>query len=164
MKSTFLIHQVYIFGIRFILTYGCSQSEYQSANGDCCPMCNIGMVVLRDCFGDYSTTCKPCSGGTFMDHPNGLKQCFPCKSCDSQQGLYVLNSCSTMRDTQCEVLVGFYCKEYRGSECRSALKHRQCEPGEAIKTPGNKASDTVCEACPSGFYSLLGINCTRWTE
>ncbi|XP_049341580.1 tumor necrosis factor receptor superfamily member 14-like isoform X2 [Astyanax mexicanus] len=166
MENTTLIHLFcYLLGVHIILSYGCGQSEYRSEAGDCCPMCNLGMVVQKECDGDYSTACELCSTGrTYMDQPNGLKQCFPCKSCHRQKGLYVLSSCTVMRNTQCKVMEGYYCTEFSGGECSSALKHRQCEPGEAIKTPGSEKSDTVCEACPSGFYSPLGIKCTRWTD
>ncbi|MCI4380676.1 hypothetical protein PGIGA_G00242680 [Pangasianodon gigas] len=114
MKSTFLTLRLFIFGVHAVLTYGarCGQSEYLSAAGECCPMCNIGSVVFKDCSGDYSTTCKPCSKGTFMNEPNGLSSCFPCKTCDT----------------------------------------------------GTKASDTVCEPCPRGFYSPEGVTCSKWTD
>ncbi|XP_072537639.1 tumor necrosis factor receptor superfamily member 5-like isoform X2 [Salminus brasiliensis] len=153
-----------VLGVHVVLTYGCGPSEYRSGAGECCPMCSAGTVVLRDCSGDFSTSCKPCTRGTFMNNPNGFKNCFQCKSCDSEQGLYVLHKCTSMSNTVCDILDGYYCTEYTDSECSFALKHRHCSSGEEIKAPGTKTSDTVCEACPSGYYSPLGINCTKWTD
>uniref|UniRef100_A0A673MMG9 Tumor necrosis factor receptor superfamily member 16-like n=1 Tax=Sinocyclocheilus rhinocerous TaxID=307959 RepID=A0A673MMG9_9TELE len=111
-------------------------SDYKSTVGECCPMCNIGSVVYHDCTGDFSTTCIPCSPGTFMSEPNGLYQCFPCRQCAESQGLYIQSKCTTVRDTVCDVLDG-----YR-----------------------TKASDTECVDCASGFYSPSGLNCTKWTD
>ncbi|KAB5567270.1 hypothetical protein PHYPO_G00230860 [Pangasianodon hypophthalmus] len=164
MKSTFLTLRLFIFGVHAVLTYGarCGQSEYLSAAGECCPMCNIGSVVFKDCSGDYSTTCKPCSKGTFMNEPNGLPSCFPCKTCDT--GLYILQDCTTIKNTVCEVLDGYYCMHYFEGECSHAMKHSKCKPGQQIKTPGTKASDTVCEPCPQGFYSPEGVTCSKWTD
>ncbi|XP_066500450.1 tumor necrosis factor receptor superfamily member 5-like isoform X2 [Hoplias malabaricus] len=127
-------------------------------------MCTIGMVVLRDCVGDYSTACKPCSKGTFMNEPNGLEKCFPCKTCSNEQGLYVSRPCSTINNAVCEVMDGYYCADFSEMECTFAVKHTECHEGEEIKVPGTKTSDAVCQPCPEGFYSPLGVNCTRWTD
>ncbi|XP_047656284.1 tumor necrosis factor receptor superfamily member 14-like isoform X8 [Tachysurus fulvidraco] len=145
-------------------TYGekCGQSEYRSAADECCPMCAMGSVVMKDCDGDYSTTCKPCAKGTFMNEPNGLHTCFQCKICEN--GFYISQDCTTMQDTVCGD--GFYCIRYSDEkrDCSLAIKHTKCKPGEQIKTPGTKASDTVCESCSPGFYSPEGVNCSKWTE
>ncbi|KAG7332618.1 hypothetical protein KOW79_004452 [Hemibagrus wyckioides] len=127
-------------------------------------MCAIGSVVLKDCHGDYSTTCKPCSKGTFMNEPNGLLTCFQCKICEN--GLYISQDCTTLEDTVCEVIDGYYCMSYSDDkrDCLHAIKHSKCKPGEQIKTPGTKTSDTVCEPCPPGFYSPEGVNCSKWTD
>uniref|UniRef100_A0A673MH95 Tumor necrosis factor receptor superfamily member 16-like n=1 Tax=Sinocyclocheilus rhinocerous TaxID=307959 RepID=A0A673MH95_9TELE len=119
--------------------------DYKSTVGECCPMCNIGSVVYHDCTGDFSTTCIPCSPGTFMSEPNGLYQCFPCRQCAESQGLYIQSKCTTVRDTVCDVLDGY----------------RFCKPIMFLRT---KASDTECVDCASGFYSPSGLNCTKWTD
>ncbi|KAL6459131.1 hypothetical protein MHYP_G00326030 [Metynnis hypsauchen] len=165
MKSPSLGVGLYIFGFHIVFTCGCGPSEYRSAAGECCPMCSIGQVVYRHCSGDSSTTCKPCYSGTFMSQPNGFTRCFQCKICDKEQGLYDLHTCTTISNRVCGVLDGYYCKDRdENKECTFALKHRQCDPGEGIKVPGTKDSDTECEECPQGFYSPLGINCTKWTD
>ncbi|KAK2898507.1 hypothetical protein Q8A67_009925 [Cirrhinus molitorella] len=142
----------------------CGPSEYKSAYGECCPVCNIGSVVYRDCSEFMSTTCKPCTPGTFMSKPNGLHQCFTCKHCAESQGLYVQSACTTISDAICDVLDGYHCIDYANSQCRHAEKHSVCRPGQETKTPGTKSSDTVCVDCPLGFYSPSGLNCTKWKD
>ncbi|XP_026870155.2 tumor necrosis factor receptor superfamily member 5-like isoform X3 [Electrophorus electricus] len=127
-------------------------------------MCNIGSVVFRDCEGDASTTCIPCGINTYMNKPSGLYRCFLCKTCDHVQGLIITQDCTTIQNTVCGILEGYYCKDYGDGECTFALKHRKCQSGQEIKVAGTKNTDTVCEACPSGFYSPLGVNCTKWTD
>ncbi|KAF7695516.1 hypothetical protein HF521_007239, partial [Silurus meridionalis] len=155
-------------GVYAFKTFGalCRHGEYLSTAGECCPMCNIGLVVFRDCIGDYSTTCISCTKGTFMNVRNRRHSCFPCKTCDGGKyhWFYTLQNCSTIKDTVCEVLDGYYCAQHSDGECSLAMKHSECKPGEQIKTPGTRVSDTVCEMCPSGFYSPEGVKCFKWTD
>ncbi|KAI4899518.1 hypothetical protein NFI96_011517 [Prochilodus magdalenae] len=164
MKSSFLRLALHIFGIYIILTDGCGPAKYELISGECCSVCPIGTVVLSDCTANSNTTCTPCSSGTFMSEPNALHKCFQCKICDKEQGLFVLQNCTTTNNAVCEILDGYHCKEYSGSECTFALKHTQCNPGQKIKVPGTKTSDVVCETCPPGFHSPLGINCTKQAD
>ncbi|ROL46077.1 Tumor necrosis factor receptor superfamily member 5 [Anabarilius grahami] len=95
-----------------------------------------GTMVLYDCTGDSSTTCKPCILGTFMSEPSGLHKCFPCNQCDENQGLYIQSKCTTIRDTICDVLDGYHCTEYSNLQCLRAVKHSVCRPGQKTKTLG----------------------------
>ncbi|XP_059378888.1 tumor necrosis factor receptor superfamily member 14-like isoform X3 [Carassius carassius] len=145
-------HELFLFLIfvlcsLFAFGKACGQSEYKSAAGECCPMCNIGSVVHHDCSGDLSTTCKSCTPGTFIS-----------------QGLYIQHKCTTIQDTICDVLDGYYCIDYSNLQCSHAQKHSVCKPGQGTKTPGTKTSDAVCVDCPHGFYSPSGLNCTKWTD
>lgn len=164
MRTTFVI---FLFALSLSKSgRACGPSEYNSAAGECCPMCNIGSVVRSDCTGDLSTTCKPCGPGTFMNEPNGLHSCFTCRNCAESQGLYIQSTCTTIQNAICGVIEGHYCIEYSNSnsQCIHALKHSVCEPGQEIKTPGTKTSDTVCVDCTHGFYSSSGLTCTKWTN
>lgn len=51
-------------------------------------------------------------------------------------GFYILQECTTVKDTVCEVLDGYYCIQYSDKECSLASKHSECEPGQQVKTPG----------------------------
>ncbi|XP_016350524.1 tumor necrosis factor receptor superfamily member 14-like [Sinocyclocheilus anshuiensis] len=161
-----LLHHVKVTTGFYHLSVGstCGPNEYRPFGRECCPMCNRGSVVYRDCTGDFSTTCIPCSPGTFMSEPNGLYQCFPCRQCAESQGLYIQSKCTAVRDTICDVLDGYRCVRFSNSECLHAEKHRVCKPGQETKTPGTKASDTECVDCASGFYSPSGLSCTKWTD
>ncbi|XP_028850170.1 tumor necrosis factor receptor superfamily member 14-like isoform X3 [Denticeps clupeoides] len=144
----------------------CGPLEYLHKTEGCCPMCDPGLVVSKDCTEYSSTSCIPCiTGQTYMNEPNGLSSCFRCKSCDSGQGLLIKDKCTITRNTVCDLHPGYYCVSYSGEgECNFGEKHQKCGPGQRVKTPGTKSADTVCEECPDGFYSTAGINCTKWTD
>lgn len=52
------------------------------------------------------------------------------------QGLYIQSKCTKIRDTICDVLDGYHCIGYSNSQCRHAIKHSVCKPGQETKTPG----------------------------
>ncbi|XP_054465393.1 tumor necrosis factor receptor superfamily member 14-like [Anoplopoma fimbria] len=156
-----------VFGfVAMFMTPGlcCSPKEYQTRDGQCCPMCHEGTVVRKDCTRQTWTWCSPCGNRTFMNRPNGLNKCYNCTPCDQGNGLFAKQGCTAATDTVCHVVNGYFCKALMDeSGCSSAEKHTQCEPGHRIKAPGTSRTDTVCESCPSGYFSLDGVNCTVWT-
>ncbi|CAL8369517.1 unnamed protein product [Lota lota] len=98
-----------------------------------------------------------------MDRSNGRSQCYSCRPCKAEQGLVEERPCTTVRDSACAVLDGFYCQATnQESGCTLAQIHARCKPGQATRAPGTRTNDTVCENCETGFYSPDGINCTRW--
>ncbi|XP_076596224.1 tumor necrosis factor receptor superfamily member 5-like [Chaetodon auriga] len=133
-------------------TLTCHRSEYEIGN-ECCPMCLPGSRVKTDCTEFRSTSCLPCSEGTFMNRPNGLKHCFSCTSCDAGSGVKIKTSCTTTSDTVCEPLEGFYCLEHTENGCMTAQKHTRCQPGQYIHQKGTALTDTVCSDCTNGTYS-----------
>ncbi|XP_072537633.1 tumor necrosis factor receptor superfamily member 5-like [Salminus brasiliensis] len=136
---------------------GCARAEYE-IDGECCPMCSPGNRVYRDCTELSSTTCVPCLAGTFLDAPNGLKNCLGCTFCDPSLGLRVKTACTATSDTVCEPLERYYCDEENRGSCILAKKHRTCDPGQYIKQIGTAVTDTVCGECADGTYSN-GSNC-----
>ncbi|XP_070824560.1 tumor necrosis factor receptor superfamily member 14-like [Chaetodon trifascialis] len=133
-------------------TLTCHRSEYQTGN-ECCPMCPPGSQVKTDCTEFRRTSCLPCSEGSFMNQPTGLKHCFDCTSCDAGSGLKIKTSCTATSDAVCEPLEGFYCLDRTEDGCMAAQKHTRCQPGQYIHQKGTALTDTVCSDCPDGTYS-----------
>ncbi|KAM4628285.1 tumor necrosis factor receptor superfamily member 14-like isoform 3-T3 [Polymixia lowei] len=130
----------------------CRRAEYRIGE-ECCPMCPPGERVHEHCTEDRTTSCTPCTEGTFLDELNGLTQCFPCTDCKEGAGLKVKRSCTTTSDAHCEPLEGYYCTDLTHDGCIAAQKHRTCKPGQYISQRGTAASDTVCIDCTGETYS-----------
>ncbi|XP_058849097.1 tumor necrosis factor receptor superfamily member 14-like isoform X2 [Acipenser ruthenus] len=144
----------------------CAPSEF-FVDGQCCPMCSPGSSVFRACTQDSSTSCIPCTRGTYTEEPNGLLKCFPCKNCDEALGLAVLHQCQRHKNTICGPLTGYFCSgKARDGGCDQGQKHTVCRAGERVKSQGTAESDTKCEDCPEGTFSTknMSLNCTPWTD
>ncbi|KAA8591195.1 hypothetical protein FQN60_002138, partial [Etheostoma spectabile] len=106
-------------------TLTCRRSEYQIGD-QCCPKCSAGSRVEKDCTDFGFTSCLDCDEGTFMDRPTGRRQCFPCARCDAGSGVKIKTACTTISDTVCEPLEGFYCTDSSKNGCVAAEKHSSC--------------------------------------
>uniref|UniRef100_A0A3Q4BQS7 TNFR-Cys domain-containing protein n=1 Tax=Mola mola TaxID=94237 RepID=A0A3Q4BQS7_MOLML len=127
--------------------------EYQ-AGDQCCPMCPSGNRVKINCTEFRSTTCQPCTSGTFTDRPSGQKQCLCLLSVLPGFGLTVETECTETSDTVCEPLEGFYCVKSTKKGCAAAQKHTGCQPGQYISQhAGTESRDTVCSNCSEGTFS-----------
>ncbi|KAM4563007.1 tumor necrosis factor receptor superfamily member 14-like isoform 2-T2 [Odontesthes bonariensis] len=128
----------------------CRPSEYETGN-KCCPLCPPGSRIKSECNELKSTSCFPCTDGTYMDKFNELKECVPCTTCDS--GLKVKQSCAPTSDTVCGTMEGFFCVDPTKSGCAEAQKHKSCDPGQYISSRGTASTDSECSACSSGTFS-----------
>ncbi|XP_041860640.1 tumor necrosis factor receptor superfamily member 14-like [Melanotaenia boesemani] len=156
---------VCVFGTIVASGFCCGAKEFTSSDGQCCPMCNEGTTVRRECTIESGTQCSPCATGTFMNQPNGLRACFPCVFCDTGQGLFAKQECTAKSDAVCDALRGYFCRSLTANGgCSWAEKHSSCVPGQSIKEAGTTRSDTVCEDCEDGHFSPHGVSCTVWTK
>ncbi|XP_036433945.1 tumor necrosis factor receptor superfamily member 14-like [Colossoma macropomum] len=150
-EITFLIAA--ILSLNFELCFcSCARAEYE-IDGECCPMCAPGNRVYRHCTADISTTCVSCHDSTFIDAPNGLRDCFSCTVCDPGQGLRVKTPCTRSSDTVCEPLDEHYCTDQHRGSCILAEKHTNCSTGQYIKHKGTAFKDTECAECADGTFS-----------
>ncbi|KAK1892050.1 Tumor necrosis factor receptor superfamily member 22 [Dissostichus eleginoides] len=63
------------------------------------------------------SVCEECEDGTFTEHDNGLKQCFKCAQCRSDQE--VVRRCSHTQETECRCRAGRFCSPDEACEvCR----------------------------------------------
>ncbi|XP_042286836.1 tumor necrosis factor receptor superfamily member 14-like isoform X1 [Thunnus maccoyii] len=130
----------------------CHPAEYLTA-GRCCPRCLAGSRVETDCTEFRSTSCLPCTDGTYMNHPTGLKYCLTCANCDAGSGLQIKTSCTSTSNTVCQPLEGFYCMDSTEDGCVKALKHTSCQPGQYIRQKGTALRNTECTDCSDGTFS-----------
>uniref|UniRef100_H3BI17 TNFR-Cys domain-containing protein n=1 Tax=Latimeria chalumnae TaxID=7897 RepID=H3BI17_LATCH len=144
----------------------CALGEYWSKNGNCCPLCPPGSRVYRHCTPESTTTCIPCTNGTYLAHPNKLLKCLRCDICDPDMGLSIDQECTYTKNTQCSCKKGYYCVGLRGNGCGACRKHTICKPGEKVKVEGSDRGDTVCERCPDGTFSETEMSqtCSPWTK
>ncbi|XP_044226878.1 tumor necrosis factor receptor superfamily member 14-like isoform X3 [Thunnus albacares] len=137
------------------------QNDFEKKTFDSCNF--VGNRVKTDCTEFRSTSCLPCTDGTYMNHPTGLKKCLTCANCDAGSGLQIKTSCTSTSNTVCQPLEGFYCMDSTEDGCVKALKHTSCQPGQYIRQKGTSSTDTVCYNCQPGYFSQDGVNCTAWT-
>ncbi|KAM4016474.1 uncharacterized protein ACNLHF_002781 isoform 1-T1 [Anomaloglossus baeobatrachus] len=162
----------------------CLPREYEF-NGTCCPMCDIDSLVTglmpqdwriadvvpifkkvsfvkAHCTRELISVCVICTNTTYMDHPNGLQECFQCKECDREVTLLV-KRCVVSSKTICGCSAGYFCLS---KDCDICLEHKECQPGEYIKEPGTLETDTVCEKCPLGNFSNRenSTQCSPWKD
>uniref|UniRef100_A0A3B3H3B0 TNFR-Cys domain-containing protein n=1 Tax=Oryzias latipes TaxID=8090 RepID=A0A3B3H3B0_ORYLA len=130
----------------------CHQTEYE-ISGECCAMCPPGSRVQRHCTEFRSTSCVPCTEGTYNEKSNGQQYCKPCSPCDSVSGLTVKLGCTLTSDSVCEPLDGFFCVDSSSKSCSAAQRHSSCKGGQYIRQRGTASTDTECSDCSSGTFS-----------
>uniref|UniRef100_UPI0037E82848 tumor necrosis factor receptor superfamily member 14-like n=1 Tax=Semicossyphus pulcher TaxID=241346 RepID=UPI0037E82848 len=141
-------------------TLTCHRTEYQIGD-ECCPTCPVGQRVQTDCEEEKSTSCRPCTDGTFMNKPTGLKSCFPCTECLAGAGLRIKTSCTKKSDTVCETLEGFYCTVSAEGGCAAAQRHTRCRPGEYINQSEYEIGFRCCPKCPPGSGVRIKTSCNQ---
>ncbi|XP_067826489.1 tumor necrosis factor receptor superfamily member 5-like isoform X2 [Heptranchias perlo] len=146
---------------------GCCGSGEYNIQGECCSMCPPGNIVYRHCTGDIGTTCKPCTSGEYVEHPNGFEKCLKCKACDRELGLEIEHECIYTRNTVCVPREGYYCAQREERGCQLGRKHSTCPPGKGVKGKATHFKDTVCVECPLGTYSSNDSSteaCKNWSK
>ncbi|KAK0149391.1 Tumor necrosis factor receptor superfamily member 14 [Merluccius polli] len=155
VQFMFIIYLV-LFHLYFIdntfASANCRQAEYRIGE-NCCPTCPAGMYVTQHCTEFTSTSCRPCTEGTFQDNMNGRERCFSCTNCDAGLGLKVKKFCTPTSDTVCENLDGYFCIDSNRDGCIAAQRHMVCSPGQHISQRGTADKDTECLQCTNGTFS-----------
>ncbi|XP_028285835.1 nerve growth factor receptor b [Parambassis ranga] len=65
-----------------------------------CTKCPEGQGMLLSCELDHDTVCEDCNGDTYSDQESSREPCIPCTTCDEEE---VLQACSPVSDTICQV-------------------------------------------------------------
>ncbi|XP_030047798.1 tumor necrosis factor receptor superfamily member 16 [Microcaecilia unicolor] len=110
-----------------------------------CQMCPAGRRVERECTKDVDTTCVVCEDDTYMDHPNGLSHCFPCRKC----GNYAreINPCERILNRVC------VCENNTYELDGLCELHRKCGLGYSVQKHGTATHNVICGRCLPGYFS-----------
>lgn len=120
------------------------ESEYLHGN-ICCMNCPPGQRVTSACTAEGSRGgCQECGHGTFMEHSNGLRQCFRCTQCRSDQDAVV--ACAPAHDTKCECKAGRFCSPEEA--CEVCRKCASCGKDEVLVRNCTPTSNSECKKVP----------------
>lgn len=65
-----------------------------------CTKCPEGQGMLLSCEIEHDTVCEECTGDTYSDQESSRDPCIPCTTCDEGE---MLEECTTVTDTVCQV-------------------------------------------------------------
>ncbi|KAF7652228.1 hypothetical protein LDENG_00099640 [Lucifuga dentata] len=114
-----------------------------------CDQCPPGTAVKRHCTADTPTECESCPERHFAENWHWGDTCQFCTSVCKERQL-VKQQCSSTHDQLCECAPGFHLV------VEFCITHSTCPPGNGVAALGTPLSDTVCEHCPPGHFSIGG--------
>ncbi|KAI9541799.1 hypothetical protein NQZ68_027169 [Dissostichus eleginoides] len=119
----------------------CKDDAYPHVN-ICCRNCPAGQRVASHCStAGGESVCEECEDGTFTEHDNGLKQCFKCAQCRSDQE--VVRRCSHTQETECRCRAGRFCSP--DEACEVCRRCSSCAPDEETVRNCTSTTNTKCK-------------------
>ncbi|KAI4874364.1 hypothetical protein NFI96_017454 [Prochilodus magdalenae] len=153
-----------VFSLLLVLpavVYCCDPSTHYVENDKCCKMCGPGtrMKQRTDC---TDPNCEMCGTGEYQASYTKEFKCQQQPFCDPNLNFKIQTNPSTTQLISCECIPDHHCSS---QECISCVKNTVCKPGQQVKTLGTLKSDTVCEPCPNGTFSITHtMKCQPWTS
>uniref|UniRef100_Q66JK7 Ngfr protein n=1 Tax=Xenopus tropicalis TaxID=8364 RepID=Q66JK7_XENTR len=116
-------------------------------SGKCCSLCPPGFGVTVPC-GVSDTKCEPCTeNSTFSDVRSATAKCQPCSTCHGPSTT-IESTCTREQDTVCRCPERHYLDSYG-----ICFPCQVCSRGHGVVALCTQTKNTVCQLCPSGFYS-----------
>ncbi|KAG7222068.1 hypothetical protein INR49_016753 [Caranx melampygus] len=155
----------------------CSADLHYLHGNICCLNCPAGTHVKSPCTREEEKgECEECEHETFTEHSNGLRLCFKCTRCRTDQD--VVRPCGSTHDTQCQCKSGRFCVPEEA--CEVCKKCSRCEEDEEVVRNCTPTTNTECKKILSNPGSssakaavigalvlgagllFLGIGCCWW--
>ncbi|XP_053569695.1 tumor necrosis factor receptor superfamily member 16 isoform X2 [Bombina bombina] len=123
----------------------CESGQF-TKDGECCSLCPPGFGVVAPC-GESDTMCERCrENSTFSEVSSSTEECQPCSSCQGpMQSMEA--ACTQKYDAVCHCPDGYFLQNGSCTPCQV------CSKGYGVKTPCTRTENTLCQLCPSGYYS-----------
>ncbi|KAJ4931492.1 hypothetical protein JOQ06_025787 [Pogonophryne albipinna] len=112
-----------------------------------CDQCPPGTAVKRHCTADTPTECQVCPERHFAENWHWGDTCQYCTSVCKERQL-VKQQCNSTHDQLCECAPGFHLV------VEFCITHSSCPPGYGVTALSTPVSDTTCERCPAGHFSI----------
>ncbi|XP_049435200.1 hematopoietic death receptor isoform X3 [Epinephelus fuscoguttatus] len=115
--------------------------EYQQGN-ICCLNCPAGTRLISPCDrAGRRGQCEECDDGTYTEHDNGLKHCFKCTQCHSDQE--IVRPCTHTQDTECQCKLGRFCDP--DDACEVCKRCSRCGTDEVVVRNCTPTANTECK-------------------
>ncbi|XP_029432521.1 tumor necrosis factor receptor superfamily member 16-like [Rhinatrema bivittatum] len=143
---------VVLFGLlsaTWICSSASNETSYiviQDGNKLFCQFCPPGRRVQKECTKNVNTTCVLCEEDTYLQYPNGLLHCLPCRKPCGDHAREV----ATCERTQNRVCV---CDNDAYELDGLCEQHRKCPLGYGVRKKGTAISNVVCGRCLPGHFS-----------
>ncbi|XP_029308142.1 tumor necrosis factor receptor superfamily member 5-like [Cottoperca gobio] len=124
--------------------------KYSKKDGTCCDRCAAGQYMQTECDGTKTTKCAECGRGFYTAAKNHLSRCPKCKDCSFNNNQRKVKDCTAQKDTVCECVAGFYC---RNDQCEHCQQVTHCPLGKGVNVQATRTTDTICAPCEDGTYS-----------
>ncbi|OCT76341.1 tumor necrosis factor receptor superfamily member 11A [Xenopus laevis] len=138
------------------------EKEYES-NGGCCSKCQPGFSMTSKCTDSKDTSCNPCGPNEYMPSWNNDYKCFSHHICDSGKALKVEFHGNSTAPRKCVCEEGYHFSH----DYEFCNKNTKCIPGYGVVRPVQLNTDTICKACPVGYFSNVSSSkesCKPWTN
>ncbi|XP_036383319.1 hematopoietic death receptor isoform X2 [Megalops cyprinoides] len=123
----------------------CRENMEYKQDDFCCLNCPAGTYVKEPCSkAGERGKCETCDYDTYMEHDNGLKQCFMCTKCRRDQ--VETEPCTSTRDRGCQCKPGSFCLPDQA--CEVCKKCSKCKADEVKVKNCTTTSNTVCRQKP----------------
>ncbi|XP_070760319.1 hematopoietic death receptor isoform X2 [Enoplosus armatus] len=130
------------------------REDMEYLNGNiCCLNCEAGTRMVSPCTTpEQKGKCEECNDGTYTEHSNGLKHCFKCTQCRSDQD--IVRGCTQTQDTECQCKSGRFCAPDQA--CEVCKKCSRCKKDEEIVRNCTSTTNTECKKIQTSAGSASG--------
>ncbi|XP_053323553.1 tumor necrosis factor receptor superfamily member 11A [Spea bombifrons] len=150
-------------GILHDHNYTCDPETQYEHKGRCCSKCQPGEHMMSRCTSNTDTDCRICGLNEYTSHWNDDIRCQLHVRCDDGKGLEVLYHGNRTSPRECVCKEGYHL--HTGYDI--CMENTECPPGFGVRFPVQKNQDTVCIACPVGYFSNSSSSkekCEPWTN
>ncbi|KAM4688767.1 tumor necrosis factor receptor superfamily member 11A [Discoglossus pictus] len=129
----------------------------------CCSKCQPGTYMSSACTKSSDTKCIPCGPNEYKVVWNKDHQCTRHDVCDPGKALVVAHNGNSTYPRKCVCVADYHWN----TQSEFCMKNKECALGFGVQYPVQTNKDTICVACPLGYFSNYSSSkeeCKPWTN